>query len=781
MTIKLKKNILFFGILFFWYTFNFLVLFDIRYFYFRAIFSFIFLTLIPGLLIMLMIKIRGINFLEYLVCTIGLSIAFLMFGGLLINWIFPLVGIDKPLSLIPILLGLNSFLLVFWIIAYMRNKFFSLEIIILKLNRLSIFFFIVPIIFPILSVLGAITLNNNGLSYLTLVMLGGIAVYVFSIVSFRNKLKENIYPWAILMMSISLLLMYSLRSWHISGWDIHQEFQIFQFTKEYLRWSPANFPGQPYNACLSITILPTILNVFLNINDEYIFKLIFQIIFSFVPVLVFFLSKRYVKNIVAFLASFLFMSQYWFMEQMPALNRQEISILFFALFLIVLFEKNFNSSIKKNFLLIIFGFSIIVSHYSTAYVALLLFIFVYFIWLFFRKTENKNIFSKVYQKLNLKEKGIIKREKHYLSGILILLLFVFNFLWSFQLTGTSNNLIYTFKMITTNMGKIFKYEMISDQARTALGAIVKIYTIDDVKKYSDDISEEYHTNKAWLDFYSPERYANFTIVPRYSGDVSSTKIKVKIINGLTKISQLSFETFILVGCFYLLFFLLKKQKIHPEYIIMTLACMFLIVLIIFIPYVSIAYNFERLFQQCLILLSLTAVLGMCVVFKFLKNKNIIFILITMISIWLFLSNSGFNSIIVGGSPQMNLNNSGEEYNRFYTHESEVKSLEWLSKCYNQEDKIYLDRYAILKTYSFSRIEEKNVLKDILPSTIDKNAYVYSSYINTIDKRTFASYGEDGFKVLSYNFPTEFLNNNKNKIYNNGSSEIFKYGKSHIQI
>ena len=773
MAIKLTKNILFFGILFFWLIVNLLVLFDIQHLYFRAIFFLIFLTIIPGLLIMLMIKIRGISFWEYLVYTIGLSIAFLMFGGLFINWILPLVGIDKPLSLIPLFISLNAFLLVSWIIAYIRNKFFSLEVIIPKLNRLSIVFFIVPIIFPILSVLGAITLNNNGLRYLTLIMLGGIAVYVFSIVAFRNKLKENIYPWAILMISISLLLMYSLRSWHISGWDIHQEYQMFQFTKEYFIWRPANFLGHAYNACLSITILPTILNAFLNINDEYIFKLIFQIIFSFVPVIVFFLSRRYVKSIVAFLASFFFMSQYSFMEQMPALNRQEISILFFALFLIALFEKNFNSSIKKNFLLIIFGFSIIVSHYSTTYVALFLFIFVYFIWLFFRKTENKKIFSKVYQKFNLKGKGIIKREKYYLGGILIFLLFVFNFLWSFQLTETSNNLIYTFNMVTSNIGKIFKLEMISEQARSAFGGMVKTYTIDDVKNYSDNISEEYHTNKTWLNFYSTEKYASFTIEPRYSGDISSTKIKVKIINGLTKISQLSFEIFILVGCIYLLFFLLKKQKIHPEYIIMTLGCIFLIALIIFVPYISIAYNFERLFQQCLVLLSLSAALGMLVVFKFLKNKNTIFILIAMFSIWLFLSNSGFNSNIVGGSPQMNLNNSGEEYDRFYTHESEVKSLEWLSKYYNQKDRIYLDRYAILKTYSFSRINEKNILKDILPSTIDKNAYVYSSYANTINKRTFVSYAENGLMVMSYNFPIEFLNSNKNKIYNNGSSEFFK--------
>lgn len=206
---------------------------------------------------------------------------------------------------------------------------------------------------------------------------------------------------------------------------------------------------------------------------------------------------------------------------------------------------------------------------------------------------------------------------------------------------------------------------------------------------------------------------------------------------------------------------------------MSLGCIFLLAIMIFVPYISletVGYSIERLFQQTLILLSLPAVLGVLLVFKFLKNKNSIFILMSIIFIWLFLSSSGFNSNIVGGDPKMTLNNFGEEYDRFYTHESEVKSLKWLSKYYNQKDMIYLDRYAILKAYSFSRINGKNTQKDILPSTIDKNAYVYSSYVNTIYKRTFIYYE---LKVMSYSFPTEFLNNNKNKIYNNGSSEIFK--------
>ncbi|GAG39728.1 unnamed protein product, partial [marine sediment metagenome] len=63
-----------------------------------------------------------------------------------------------------------------------------------------------------------------------------------------------------------------------------------------------------------------------------------------------------------------------------------------------------------------------------------------------------------------------------------------------------------------------------------------------------------------------------------------------------------------------------------------------------------------------------------------------------------------------------------------------------------------------------------VLDGIFPSIIDKNAYVYLGYTNAIKKRTFTyTMG----RPLGYNFPNLFLGNNKNKIYNNGGSKIFK--------
>lgn len=109
----ITKNNLFIGILAFLLIVNILVIFNLDYFYIRAILAFIFLITIPGLLIMLCFKIRNIKFWEYLVYTIGLSVAFIMFAGLHANWTLPAFGItDKPLSTIPILIEFDIFLLI---------------------------------------------------------------------------------------------------------------------------------------------------------------------------------------------------------------------------------------------------------------------------------------------------------------------------------------------------------------------------------------------------------------------------------------------------------------------------------------------------------------------------------------------------------------------------------------------------------------------------------------------------------------------------------------------
>ncbi len=366
-----RKN-LFIGLFLFLLVVNILVGFDLNFIYLRQILGFLFLILVPGVLIMLCFRI-SVNFWEYLVYTIGLSVAFIMFAGLIVNWTLPLLNItDKPLSLYPILICFDIFLIILGIVAWKRNKGFLHEVTVPKLDRLNNIFFIIPMFFPVLAILGAFLLNNHGPNILTMIMLGSIAVYVLLLVIFRKHLNENIWPWTILMISISILLSWWLRSWFISGVDSNLEYFVFQITKQKLFWSINNYRNA-YNAMLSLTILPTILSNILKINDQFIFKLIFQIIFSFVPLIMLLVFRKFIKNnTLIFLGALFFIIQPYFIAiQM----RQAIAFIFFSLLFLILLENDLRLSIHKLFF-IVFGISMIVSHYSTSYIALALLLLI---------------------------------------------------------------------------------------------------------------------------------------------------------------------------------------------------------------------------------------------------------------------------------------------------------------------------------------------------------------------------------------------------------------------
>ena len=767
---KLTKNKIFFRVLLFVLIVNFLILFDIQYFYLRAIFSFIFLITIPGLLIMLMLKIREIGFLEYLSYTIGLSAAFLMFGGLFLNWVLPLIGIDKPLSLMPLLVSFDIFLLIFWIIALKRNIKISLEVEQPRLDFINKTFLILPVIFTILSTLGAATLNNHGPNYLTIIVLAGIAVYVFFVVLFRNELNKNIFPWAIVMVSLSLLLAASLRSWYVSGVDANLEYYIFQLIKEKQYWSVQLF-NNAYNQCISVSILPTILSNFLKINDQYIFKLIIPIIFSFTPLMVYLFLKKFTQEIIAFIAAFFFISQPTFVNSAYIPIRQEIALLFFTLTLLVLFNESFTQALK-NSLFIIFGFTMIVSHYTTTYLAILLFVFSYLIYFVFRKTKDKKPFLIIYKKLNLIKMGEKSTNKtHSLSGIAIVILIIFTFFWNSSLPNSANNLIdFTYQTIK-NMNKILTESLSETGSMTKQwnifyyrpkdsALLLGNYIKDTTLKY-EDISQ--------INLYPRAAYENYQPIVKYAkGDrleMTASKLYLffNIVRKLIKI-------FIIVGVLWLTFTKFKKSTNNAEYIIMTLFGFFLLGIFAILPLTNIFYTIDRIYQQVLVILSLPAVFGGLLIFKFFKKNNrLLFISISFILYYLFYSNVIPYSIVGTGAP-LQLNNFGGVYDQLYVHETEIKSSEWLFNNRPKSELIYADNRASEKLWFSSKNDAYNIIKDVFPSVIDKKAFVYSSYTNTIEKRGFADIES---QEIGYNFPSEFLNQNKNKIYNNGSTEIFK--------
>lgn len=139
----------------------------------------------------------------------------------------------------------------------------------------------------------------------------------------------------------------------------------------------------------------------------------------------------------------------------------------------------------------------------------------------------------------------------------------------------------------------------------------------------------------------------------------------------------------------------------------------------------------------------------------------------ILTVLLFVYLIGLPSQILGGGAQIFLNNFGEDYDKLYVHKEELKSAEWI------KNNTFLDRIIIADNEAnlrFFRTQITFANHNILPQLIYKDAYVYGSFSNIVNGRS-SIHTID--KVLWFNFPIDFLNINKNTIYNNGSSKIYR--------
>lgn len=264
-----------------WLLFTILSIYSFNRFEVLNIVGFLFLTIVPGFLTILNIDLEGMSFWGYATITVGFSLLELMIIALLGNTFLPSFGIARPLDKLPVLMEIYFLVGILFATIWFRLK--EREILVkehLIFEKLSDFVFaFTPIIFVILSIFGAISLNNGGSDMWTMTMLAGMGVYILFLIIYAYKLDENVIPTSLFFMSLSLLLMTDLRGWFITGHDIQIEYKVFELAKNAGLWNIAIY-RDAYNACLSITILPTIFFNMLSITDTYIYKFLFQILFA---------------------------------------------------------------------------------------------------------------------------------------------------------------------------------------------------------------------------------------------------------------------------------------------------------------------------------------------------------------------------------------------------------------------------------------------------------------------------------------------------------------------
>jgi uncharacterized membrane protein len=358
----------------------------------RQVLGFIYFTFLPGFIILKLLKLDELDRVETFLFSVGLSVAFLMLTGLLINESSVLLDISRPLSLLPLMLILNGFILVGGILACLRSDSVKLwEAKTLELHLLTL----VLTGLPILSIVGAMWVNAFANNVILLFMLLAIsALFVITVVS-KKLISPKLYPIVLFIIAISLLYHSSLVSNYLVafGSDVPVEYFVFKTTQNNAYWSLTNpFGDVEYDrihSMLSVTILPTIYSSLLNIDSTWVFKIVSPLIFSFVPLGLYQVWTGYMGKKYAFISTFPFMAYATFYNEMLGLNRQMIAELFFVLLLLVVLNKKMRQ-LSKMACFIIFSFGLVTSHYGVSEV-FLFFISLIFVSLVLVKRPSRNI------------------------------------------------------------------------------------------------------------------------------------------------------------------------------------------------------------------------------------------------------------------------------------------------------------------------------------------------------------------------------------------------------
>lgn len=721
-----------------------------------------YLLIMPGWLVQAITGWRADGRAKILAQIPAFSVAYLMIAGFLANVVGDIFRISQPLGAPGIIWIVELPVIVLAAILAHRIKD---QAYIWRKPRLRPRFtrWLLPATFPILAVMGTNLLNNQGPNTVIILMLAVISLYTLWLASLKHEPGEELYVLAIYGSALALLLMTSLRSWHITGYDINQEYQVFQLTKTSLHWSMAHL-RDPYNACLSITILPTLFSQYLQLADEYIYKLVFQIIFAFMPVGLYLFSRQFVTKPLAFLAAFFFIAQVWFFQGMPTLIRQEFAIFFFIMLLGTIFERGLRQGVRIP-LIMVYSLAMALSHYSTTYVAIAILTMAFTMYRLSLVQPFLKLARHIRRRPRLRNLPAVRRIRVWHIGLLISVALS----WNLLITQTTGEVSRVLDNSSSNISAIFSAETLTGAFARLLSPEPKAVTIT---HYLTAGAIQFQKGRPGLDYYTAQeigklnlKLVSFTQAPAQFGPVVQQTAAL----GFKAVRLIANYAFIIIGVGVLYVSWRRGRRERGEYTFLGMAGFVLIALILIIPGALEEYNIERLYFQQLIIWAPASIIGGLACLRFIQAMRVKQTLLATLFILVLWFSSGAVFAYTGGPALISVTNYGEDYEKFYTHDQEVAAAQWLGSHYGS-DTIFTSSVGRNKLWAYGNVKHDQIISETQPAVIDRNSYVFLTYINTMGQK--GLFSENGSEY-AYTYPRDFLNGQKDELYSNGVSAVYK--------
>jgi uncharacterized membrane protein len=573
--------------------------------------------------------------------------------------------------------------------------------------------------------------------------------------------------------ALGLLLMTSLRGWLLVGHDIQYEYKVFELTSNAAYWDPDLFRSA-YYACLSITILPTELSHLLGVSGLVVFKVLFPVLFALVPVTLWLLCRRLVSRPLAVAAAALFVVFPTYFSDMPFLGRQEVAFFFVAAALTFLGTGATTRRVRFTHLLLL-GVGVMLSHYSTNY---------FFLFTVGMAAVGGPVLA-LLGRWRLQKRPLTGRrgrarpdpaERPVFRISWLLVMLAITVLWTGPITHSGSQVAVTFESLsdslfggaTSERSSDVRYSLFSGPSETSAQKFAR-FQHDEWQRREDISNDSYLYPVSEVAQHpiglSPNETTAFTPLGR---SMSAAGLDPSVINSFLRRSiALLFQLLLVVGIVGSLVSRRTLRRMNPELRTLSAASFVLIGLTVLLPSLSVNYGVLRAFQQGLVIFAPLVALGCFMVLQPLRQRA--FVGVGVVTAAFALSLTGVIPQLLGGYPrQLHLNNAGQYYDIYVTHDEEAAAMEWFNTFVARpKDKLTTDKYTSSRLQNFTGVQPDF---NLYPSDLPRENFVILGTTTVQTQKVTVFFEGD---LFSYTYPTAFLDQEKSLVYASGGARIYR--------
>jgi hypothetical protein len=671
------------------------------------------------------------------------SIVVLLAAGLAVDLAGPTMGVARPLDTLPVLVALEGACLVLLSVGPWRRRGHAAPVVARTALRVRDLW---PLLLPLASAAGAARLSNGeGGALATGAVVAAIVAAVLAVVA-GGRLRTPQLAMIVFGVGLALAWSFSLRGGGVYGFDIAGELPTAGATSHAGVWHLAH-PGDAYGAMLSLTVLPSALHSITGIGVLVLLKAVYPAILALFPVTVVLIARRFLSARWSVVAGVVIVSQANFAKQLPAVARQEIGLLLFAVLLAVVLDRRMSRGSRWS-LTAVLAAGLVVSHYSTTYLA----IAILAIGALLQLAVS---FARPVQRVT----GAV------MVGVVVLSAGAG--VWYGALTHSAGNVTRVAGDLRADGLRLLPDRQAGDNPLQAYLSGNSTSNID-AEGYGERVHRDYAENRPYI-VPLPDAGA-----PRYALTGASAEpgpVRAPLLNRLLDRAQLGILQLLnlltIVGALWLALRRRTRPLLRTAALLGAGALVALAVIRLS-GTVSKSYNQDRALIQALVPLSLgLAWLGWRAEHRLGRARMMPALLAAAALAVVMVTTSGLAGLIVD-RPSTNLANRGEDFERYYVTPTELASANWLRGASRGGGLIYTDRYGQLRTIA-EGVRSDNLYLDVTPRTLDQHAWIYGSSVNVVDGR---ARGSIGTAFATYRWPERFIADHWATVYANGGSEVF---------